>query len=171
MNPGQAGGNVFALKCYRHTMEFLEEIPDYARPKARETLEEIGARFSREITDCDYWWTSKLARIMFYQERFRAIIYPSIPYKYRAVCIAMPSIIADIHLELISGSLMQLHRSQGHVREFSYRGFSVEGDKLVWSEDNTPQPGRPEYARSTIPRDCSPCERQRDLLFNRMNRS
>jgi hypothetical protein len=170
MNQSQAGGHEFALKCYKHTMEFLNELPEHVRPKARETLDEIGTRFSRDIQDCNYWWTARLASHMFYLEQFKAIIYPSIPYKHRAVCIAMPANIADEHLELLSGSLMQLHRSDGHVREFCYRNFSVEGDQLIWSDDNTPQPGRPKYASSTVPRDCSPCERQRDLIFHRMTR-
>lgn len=165
MHPNQAQGHELARRSYAHTMEFLKELPDHLQPAALNALNTAGARFSRNIDDCDYWWSVRFANNVFYVQDFNAIIYPSIPYKHQAICIAMPGIIADECLEPVGGSLFQLHQMDGAMREFSYQNFSVEGERLIWTMDKTPQPGFREYARSTVPRDCSPCEKQRDMFL------
>lgn len=162
MHPNQANDHELARRCYEHTMEYLRALPLHIQSKALTALHKTGKEFSSEVEDCNYWWQATFAHHVFHNQGFKAILYPSVPYKYRMMCIAMPASIANEHLEPVYGTLFQLHHIDGRMREVSYKEFHVEGNGLIWRDDITHQPGFVEYARSTVPRNCSPCEMQRD---------
>lgn len=165
MHEAQAGGNDFAQLTYQRNMAYIEDLPFLYRGQVKRTLDQIGQMFAKKVTDCDYRRTVEFANYYF-NEGFNAIIYPSVSYDYKAVCIAMPKHVADEYLQAVRGGLIQIHLMDGGQDECCYQTFTVEGGTLKWTDYDDGQK-RPPFTSSFIPQRDNPCRDLRDRLRGR----